>query len=197
MMRIGFLFLTFFAIGCAHIDRAQAGSVNRFDVATDEEIARFAILEALGQVNEVVAVDPTTGRATGQAAFASRDERLTFDRRVHGLFQGRTYGQGPTVELVRIRCEKLARTGWAAWPADASRATHACTAGDAVTSIHTLYRKPALQRAYVEGLLEVVGDADFARRTRETLTDVQQGRIEPYVIVVEAWEQLDGFRPRG
>jgi len=196
MMRIGLTFLVLFSVGCAHLDRAQAESVNRFDVATDAEIARYAVLEALGQLNEVEAVDPETGHATGHAAFASREERLSFDARVHRLFQQRTYGQGPTVQLVRVRCETLARTGWAAWPADAARADQACTPGD-VTSIHSLYRKAAMQRAYVEGLLEVVDDAGFARQTRETLTRIQQGRIEPYVIVVEAWEQLDGFRPRG
>jgi len=196
MMRFGALLLTFFAVGCAHIDRAQASGVNRFDVASDQEIARYALTEALGQLNDVVSVD-ADGRAVGHAAFASREERLTFDARVHELLAKAIYGQGPSVELVHIHCQHLMRTGWAAWPGDTARNELACRTGDTVTSIHALYRKPMLQRAYVEALLDVVGDQDLARRTRDQLAEIQREGVQGYTIVVEAWDELDGFRPRG
>ncbi|MEW6432412.1 MAG: hypothetical protein AB1730_12970 [Myxococcota bacterium] len=186
------------AVGCAHIDRAQATNVTVYGVMSDAEIARVAVQEALGELHEVQAVDPDTGVVTaGRSAFHTREERLDFERRVDQLLRARIYGQGPTLELVRIRCEALQRAGWEGWPGDAAASRRACDYGEISMTLHSLFKKPMLQRAYVDVLLGAVDDAAFAAHARARLVELSQTPVEPYLFVVEAWERVEGFRPRG
>ncbi len=188
----------FSLVGCAHVDRAEALAANRYDVMTDVEIARAAVREALGELHRVEGVDASTGAVTrGEPAFRSREERLSYEARVDRLIRARTYGQGPTLQLVRIRCDALQRTGWQGWPGDALKQRRACEYGDGAHSVHTLYKQPMLQRAWVEVMLDVIGDQSLSHEVRRKLDAVQRLGVEPYFFVVEAWETVEGFRPRG
>lgn len=198
MRSLALILVSFSVVGCAHIDRAAASNVTVYGVMNDAEIARVAVQEALGELHQVQAVDADSGLVTnGQPAFRSRDERLDFERRVDEVVRARVYGQGPTLELVRIRCEALQRAGWEGWPGDASANRRACDYGDQAVTVHSLFKKPMLQRAYVEVLLGVVADADFTRHARARLVELSRVQVEPYVFVVETWERVEGFRPRG
>ncbi|MCC6334653.1 MAG: hypothetical protein IT380_11800 [Myxococcales bacterium] len=198
MRALPLILLSFAAVGCAHVDRAQATQVTLYEVMSDAEIARAAVEEALGELHEVQEIDAETGVVTrGQSAFRSRQERLDFERRVDALVRARVYGQGPTLELVRLRCEALQRTGWEGWSADADAHRRACDYGDEVVTLHSLFKKPLLQRAYVHVLLDAVGDVEFSRHARARLAELSRAPLEPYVFTVEAWERVDGFRPRG
>jgi len=198
MKSAALILVSFWVVGCAHIDRAEVARATVFTVMTDEEIARAAVHEALGELHDVEAIDPDTGVVTrGEAAFHSRQERLDFEARVDALVRARVYGQGPTLELVRIHCEALQRAGWEGWPADAAAQRRACDYGDDVLTVHSLFKKPMLQRAYVDLLLGAVHDAAFARHAHQRLGELSRARIEPYLFVVEAWERVAGFRPRG
>lgn len=185
------------ASGCATIDRQQARTATAYDVMTDDEIARAGVREALGELHEVLTIDAETSVVTaGRSAFQSREERLIFERRIDALVRGRVYGQGPTMELLRIHCEALQRSGWAGWPGDRARLHRACDYGDADVTLHSLFRKPMLQRAYVDLLLAVIGDDAFSTASRERLTRLAEQPLEPYSFVVGAWERVEGFRPR-
>lgn len=198
MRSLALILVSFSVVGCAHIDRAAASNVTVYGVMTDAEIARVAVQEALGELHQVEAVDADSGLVThGRPAFRTRDERLDFERRVDEVLRARVYGQGPTLELVRIRCEALQRAGWEGWPGDASAHRRACDYGDQAVTVHSLFKKPMLQRAYVDVLLGVVDDADFARHARARLAELSRAQVEPYVFVVETWERVEGFRPRG
>lgn len=192
------ILLLFSLVGCAHIDRARAAQVTVFQVMSDAEIARTAVEEALGELHEVQEIDAETGLVTrGQAAFRSRQERLDFEARVDALIRARVYGQGPTLELVRIRCLALQQSGWKGWPEEEATRRRACEYGDELLTLHSLFKKPMLQRAYIDVLLSAVEDADFAGHARARLSELSSARLEPYVFTVEAWERVEGFRPRG
>lgn len=198
MRSLALILVSFSVVGCAHIDRAQAENVTVYGVMSDQEIARAAVQEALGELHEVQAVDAQTGVVTaGRSAFRTREERLDFERRVDGLLRARIYGQGPTLELVKIRCEALQRAGWEGWPGDAASSRRACDYGEVAVTVHSLFKKPMLQRAYVDVLLGVVGDDAFAAHARARLAELAAGPVEPYLFVVGTWERIEGFRPRG
>jgi hypothetical protein len=198
MRSLPLILVSFWVVGCAHIDRAQAANVTVYGVMTDAEIARVAVQEALGELHEVQAIDADTGVVTrGASAFHSRQERLDFEARVDALVRARVYGQGPTLELVRIRCEALQHSGWAGWPADESAQRRACDYGEDSVTVHSLFKKPLLQRAYVDVLLGAVDDAAFAAHARSRLVELAHLQVEPYLFVVETWERVEGFRPRG
>jgi hypothetical protein len=190
--------LSLTAVACAHLDRAQLEEVTVYRVMDDREIARVAVLDALGELHEVQAVDAARGVVTrGRPAFRSREERLDFDRRVDGLLRARIYGQGPALELLRLRCEAALRGEWGEWRWTPSATRRACDPSDVAVTLHSLYRKPRLQRAYVEVLLGVVDDAAFAQHARERLAQLSDAELEPYHFELSAWERLEGFRPRG
>ncbi|MEW5741865.1 MAG: hypothetical protein AB1938_23320 [Myxococcota bacterium] len=198
MRSLPLLLLSLAVVGCAHLDRAQATQVTVFQVMSDAEIARAAVEEALGELHQVQEIDAETGLVTrGQAAFHTRQERLDFEARVDGLVRARVYGQGPTLELVRIRCQALQRAGWEGWPADEAANRRACDYGDELLTLHSLFKKPMLQRAYIDVLLGAVDDETFARHARARLSELSRAQLEPYVFTVEAWERVEGFRPRG
>jgi hypothetical protein len=183
--------------GCAHVDRAEALSANLYDVMTDAEIARTAIAEALGELHEVSRIDEQGVVTAGRAAFASREERLAYERRVDALVRAKIYGQGPTLELVRVRCVQLHRAGWAAWPKDEGQVRQACEYGDASVTLHSLFKKPLLQRAFVDVMLEAAEDPLLAGQVKRKLVRLERTGVEPYLFIVERWERVEGFRPRG
>lgn len=195
-MRFAPILFAFLMVGCAHVNRTEAVSANVYEVMSDAEIARLAVHEALGELHQVQSVDAEGVVTAGKAAFANRDERLTFERRVDALVRSRIYGQGPTLQLVRIRCEQLDRSGWAQWPGDERAQKRACEYGDVSMTVHSLFKKPMLQRALVEVMLESVGDELFALRARNRLVQLQRDGVEPYLFIVERWERVEGFRPR-
>lgn len=198
MRSLALILVSFSVVGCAHIDRAQAEDVTVYGVMNDQEIARIAVQEALGELHEVQAVDADTGVVTaGRSAFRTREERLDFERRVDEVLRARVYGQGPTLELVKIRCEALQRAGWEGWPGDAAASRRACDYGETSVTVHSLFKKPMLRRAYVDVLLNVVNDDAFAQHARARLSELSSAPVEPYLFVVGTWERVEGFRPRG
>jgi hypothetical protein len=184
-------------VGCAHIDRKEALAATPWDVMSDAEIASVAVSEALGELHEVSAIDAEGVVTEGKAAFASRDERLTYERRVDAIVRGKIYGQGPTLELVRLHCERLSRAGWASWPGDEKTRLTACEYGDVSMTVHSLYKRPMLQRAFVEVLLGVANDSLLAARAKRRLMQLEKTGVEPYLLMVERWDRVEGFRPRG
>lgn len=189
--------LSFIVVGCAHIDREQALAATSYDVMTDAEIATVAVAEALGELHEVTAIDAEGVVTEGRAAFASRIERLAFERRVEALLRGKIYGQGPALELVRLHCERQARAGWTAWPGDARSRSAACEYSELALTVHSLFKKPMLQRALVDVLLEVAGDPLLTAKAKRRLLELEKRGVEPYLLMVERWDRVEGFRPRG
>ncbi|MFT3707109.1 MAG: hypothetical protein QM817_05510 [Archangium sp.] len=183
--------------GCAHVDRTEALNANAFDVMSDAEIATAAISESLGELHQVAAIDADGIVVQGQAAFANREERLSFERRVDALVRSRVYGQGPTLQLVRIRCEQLHRAGWEAWPKNEGAQLRGCEYGDTSLTLHSLFKKPALQRAFIELMLDATNDPLLAGQVRRKLVRLERTGVEPYLFVVERWDRVEGFRPRG
>ena len=192
---IGFL-LSFTVVGCAHLDRAKTLSATAYDVMTDVEVANVAVAEALGELHQVQSIDAEGVVTSGHAAFASRTERLAFERRVDSIIRAKIYGQGPTLELVRIRCEQLHQAGWASWPGDTTARRNACEYGDVSVTVHSLYKKPLLHRAYVDLMLEVTHDSILSSHVKHRLLQLEHTGVEPYVLAVERWDQIEGFRPR-
>lgn len=190
------MLLSITALGCAHVDREQALAATPYDVMTDAEIANVAIAEALGELHQVSAIDEDGVVTSGQAAFKSSIERVAYERRVEQLLRARIYGQGPALELVRIRCEQLHKAGWASWPREASRLA-ACEYGDVSMTVHSLFKKPLLQRAFVEVLLEVTSDSILSAHARSRLMKLEHTGVQPYFLMVERWDRVEGFRPRG
>lgn len=193
---LGILF-TFATLGCAHIDRAQALAATSYDVMTDAEVANVALAEALGELHQITAIDADGVVTEGRAAFTSRTERLAFERRVDQLIRAKIYGQGPTMQLVRIHCEKLHKAGWASWPGDELANRNACEYGDVSMTVHSLYKKPLLHRAFVDLLLEVANDSILTSRVKHRLLQLESTGVEPYLLMVERWDRVEGFRPRG
>lgn len=191
------ILLSFTVVGCAHLDREQALAATSYDVMTDAEIATVAIAEALGELHEVTAIDAEGVVTEGRAAFASRTERLAFERRVEALLRAKIYGQGPALELVRLHCERRARAGWATWPRDERGRSAACEYGDVSLTVHSLFKRPMLQRALVDVLLEVAGDPLLAAKAQRRLLELERVGVEPYLLMVERWDRVEGFRPRG
>lgn len=187
----------FATAGCAHVSREEALAVTAYDVMTDGEIAEAAVKEALGELHQVKAIDEHGVVTVGRPAFVSREERIAFERRVDALLRRQIYGQGPTLELVRIHCEALQQAGWASWPGDAPHTRTACAYGDSVVTLHSLYKKPLLQRAYVDALLTAADDPVLTWHARRRLSELQRVGVEPYLFIVENWERVEGFRPRG
>ena len=184
-------------VGCAHIDRQQALAATMYDVMSDAEIANVAIAEALGELHEVKAIDEDGVVTQGRAAFTSRTERLAYERRVDAVIRAKIYGQGPTLQLVRIHCERLHRAGWASWPGDEAARKNACEYGDVSMTVHSLYKKPLLQRAFVDLLLEVTSDSILSAHVKHRLLQLEHTGVEPYLLMVERWDRVEGFRPRG
>ena len=191
------IILALTTLGCAHIDRQQALAATLYDVMTDAEIANVAIAEALGELHEVKAIDEDGVVTQGRAAFTSRDERLAYERRVDAIIRAKIYGQGPTLQLVRIRCEQLHKAGWASWPGDEVARKSACEYGDVSMTVHSLFKKPRLQRAFVDLLLEVTPDSISSAHVKHRLLQLEKTGVEPYLLMVERWDRVEGFRPRG
>lgn len=193
---IGIL-LSMTVVGCAHLDRAQALAATSYDVMTDAEVAHVAVAEALGELHQINAIDADGVVTSGRAAFATRLERLAYERRVDQIIRAKIYGQGPTLELVRIRCEQLHQAGWASWPGDANARRNACEYGDVSMTVHSLYKKPLLHRAFVDTLLEVTHDSVLSAHVKHRLLQLERTGVEPYLLMVERWDRVEGFRPRG
>lgn len=191
------MLLSITALGCAHIDREQALAATPYDVMTDAEIANVAVAEALGELHQVSAIDDDGVVTSGQAAFKSSNERVVYERRVEQLLRARIYGQGPALELLRIRCEQLHKAGWVSWPRDARTRSAVCEYGDVSMTVHSLFKKPLMQRAFVEVLLEVSSDSILRAHARRRLMELERTGVQPYFLMVERWDRVEGFRPRG
>jgi hypothetical protein len=196
-MRTAFFIACLTTLGCAHIDRQQALTATPYDVMTDAEIANVAVAEALGELHQVSAIDAEGVVTSGRAAFNSRTERLAFERRVDAILRGKIYGQGPTLQLVRIRCEQLHKAGWAGWPGDANARRNLCEYGDVSMTVHSLFKKPLLQRAFIDVMLEVTADSILSKHVKTRLLQLERSGVEPYLLMVERWDRVEGFRPRG
>ncbi len=191
------ILLSIATLGCAHLDREQVLTANLYDVLTDAEVAHIAVAEALGELHQVSAIDSDGVVTSGRAAFTSRDERLAYERRVDQLIRARIYGQGPTLQLVRIRCEQLHKAGWSSWPGDELAKRDVCGYGDLSITVHSLFKKPLLQRAFVDVLLEVTADSLLSAHVKQRLLQLERTGVEPYLLMVERWDRVEGFRPRG
>ena len=191
------LFFGFALVGCAHVDRQAALSANVFDVMSDAEIARLAVAEALGELHTVERIDADGTVVAGQAAFHSRDERLTYERRVEALLRAQVYGQGPALELLRKHCEQLQQTGWRAWPKDVSKLQSSCAYGDGSVTLHSTWKKPMLQRALLDVLVPLANDPMLQEHVVYRLAELAKKGVEPYRLAVERWDRIEGFRPRG
>lgn len=197
-MRIALgMLLSVSLVGCAHLNREEVLATTAWDVMTDAEVATVALHEALGELHDVQQVDADGQVIAGRAAFLDRDDRLAYEARLDRILRARIYGQGPTLELLRIRCEQLHQAGWASWPGDAAARRAACEYGDVSVTLHSLYKKPLLQRALVDTLLAVTGDSVQAAQTKLRLLQLERTGIEPYVVAVEQWDSVEGFRPKG
>lgn len=191
------ILLSFTVVGCAHLNREQALAATTYDVMNDAEIARVAVAEALGELHQVDAIDADGVVTSGQSGFHSREERLAFERRVDAILRGKIYGQGPTLQLVRIRCEQLHQAGWSSWPGDARTVVTGCEYGDVSMTVHSLFKKPLLQRAFVEVMLDTAEDPLLAGQVKRKLLALERTGVEPYLFIVGRWERVEGFRPRG
>jgi len=186
------IFLSFSLLACAHIDREQALAATPWDVMTDAEIARAAVAESLRELHQVdVSADGVVVKGT--PGFVTREERLAYEHRVDALIRAQVYGQGPTLELVRIRCEQLQKAGWSSWPGDKGVRREACEYGE--VSMHWLFRKPMLQRAFVELMLQAAADPLLAGQAKRKLMALERTGVEPYRFIVQQWERFEGFRP--
>jgi hypothetical protein len=182
-MRFAFgILLSFTAVGCAHVDRERALATTAWDVMTDAEIAHAAVAEALGELHQVEAIDADGLVVKGTSSFGSREERLTYERRVDAIVRAQVYGQGPTLELVHVRCEQLQRAGWAGWPGDERLRRSACEYGE--LTVHSLYKKPMLQRALVDLMLTAANDpllagccSSSARASSRTCSSCRSGNV--------------------
>lgn len=184
-------------VGCAHVDRHEAMSATVFDVMSDAEIARLAVAEALGELHVVERVDAEGTVTSGKAAFHSRDERLAFERRVDFLLRKQVYGQGPALELLRTHCQALQRTGWRAWPKDLPKLHAACEYGDTAVTLHSVWKKPMLQRALLDLMVPLAADPLLEEHVAFRLQELSRRGVEPYQLAVERWDRIEGFRPRG
>jgi hypothetical protein len=194
-MRFAFgILLSFTVVGCAHIDREQALAATSWDVMTDAEIARAAVAESLGELHQVDAIDADGVVVKGTPGFVTREERLAYEHRVDTIIRAQVYGQGPTLELVRIRCEQLQKAGWSSWPRDEGVRREACEYGE--VSMHSLFKKPMLQRAFVELMLQAAADPLLAGQAKRKLMALERTGVEPYLFIVQQWERFEGFRPR-
>jgi hypothetical protein len=194
-MRFAFgILLSFTVVGCAHVDRERALATTAWDVMTDAEIAHAAVAEALGELHLVDAIDGDGLVVKGTSSFGSREERLTYERRVDAIVRAQVYGQGPTLELVHVRCEQLQRAGWAGWPGDERLRRSACEYGE--LTVHSLYKKPMLQRALVDLMLTAANDPLLAGQVKRKLLRLERTGVEPYLFIVQKWERVEGFRPR-
>ncbi len=189
------ILLSFTVVGCAHVNRDQALAATSYDVMTDAEIARAALAEAVGELHQVDAIDADGVVVSGVPGFGSHEERVAYERRVDALVRAQIYGQGPTLQLVRIACERLQKAGWSSWPRDEGRGT-ACDYGDVSMSLHSLFKKPMLQRAFVELLLTAAADPMLSSQVKHKLVQLERTGVEPYVFVVQRWEHIEGFRAR-
>jgi hypothetical protein len=194
-MRFAFgILLSFTVVGCAHADRERALATTAWDVMSDGEIAHAAVAEALGELHQVEAIDADGLVVKGTSSFGSREERLTYERRVDAIVRAQVYGQGPTLELVHVRCEQLQRAGWAGWPGDERLRRSACEYGE--LTVHSLYKKPMLQRALVDLMLTAANDPLLAGQVKRKLLQLERTGVEPYLFIVQKWERVEGFRPR-
>lgn len=197
MRNVVFGVLCLTSLGCAHIDREQALAATMYDVMTDAEIADVAVAEALGELHQVSAIDSEGVVTSGRAAFKSSAERVAYERRVDAILRAKIYGQGPTLQLVRIHCEQLHKAGWAGWPGDELARRTACEYGDVSMTVHSLFKKPLLQRAFIDVLLQVTSDSILTAHVKRRLLQLERTGVEPYSLMVERWDRVEGFRPRG
>jgi hypothetical protein len=72
-----------------------------------------------------------------------------------------------------------------------------CAWVDEAPSLHALFKKPALQREYLELLLLEIDALAERVDARERFSRLANVTLEPYRFKLEAWEYLEGFRPRG
>lgn len=128
-------------LGCAHVERAP---LTRLEAMGDEEVARMAVADTLGEQ----AVDPL--------------ERHDFERRVDRLVRQVSPAQGPLMHLLYVRCERSR----ARWILVKPLPRTVCEYAEPGLTLHTLSRKPMLQQAYLEALLQAVPSEAFAAEVR-------------------------------
>ena len=73
---------------------------------------------------------------------------------------------------------------------------NACEYGNATVSMHSLFKKPQLQRAFVDVMLEAAADPLLEGQVKRKLLKLEQGGVEAYVFAIEQWERVEGFRAR-
>jgi hypothetical protein len=195
VMRTTALALLVISSGCATVPR-QAPS--RFDALSDQEIARLAVREALGQLHVVEDVDAASHQVRrGTSAFANREERLAFEARLDQALRSKLTGQAPVLDQLSQACSDLQRQQLDVWPGERLKTQSQCLWADDSLSLHTLWKKPRLHRIYLDRLLEVVDDPDFTEQTRYRFKVASRKPHEGYVFKLGAWDFVEGFRVRG
>jgi hypothetical protein len=173
-------------------------STSRFDDLDDAEIARIAVHEALGELHTVEAIDQDSGEVQlGVPAFASHDERVAFEARLDKAIRSRLTGQAPVLDQLADRCEYQQKKGFEVWPREQFKQRAECSWADASVTIHSLWKKPRLHLVYLNTLLDVVGDPEFAIRSLDQFDALSKRPREGYVFKIGASDYLEGFRPRG
>jgi hypothetical protein len=190
-----FLALALFASACA---TTRTHSATRFDDLDDQEIARLAVKEALGELHVVEDVDQVSLEVRrGTAAFANRDERLAFDARLDGALRSKLTGQAPVLDQLAAACAFQQKKGFAVWPRETFKAQAMCAWSDASVSLHSLWKKPRLHLVYLNTLLDVVNDPEFTIEALNKFDKLSNQKREGYVFKLGAWDSVEGFRTRG
>jgi hypothetical protein len=189
------LLAALFASACA---TTPLHGASRFDQLDDQEIARLAVREALGELNQVEVIDPLSGEVQrGVPAFADRDERIAFDARLDHALRSKLTGQAPVLDQLAEACAFQQKRGFEVWPRDAFKQQAQCAWADASVTLHSLWKKPRLHLVYLNTLLDVVNDPDFSIHALYRFDVLSRKPREGYVFKIGAWDYLEGFRPRG
>ncbi len=164
------------ALLCLVVLSSGCATVRPASVLTDDQVSAVVEKEALGEL--------------GEGAFKSRDERLAFDAHAEVLVR-RALEVGPrsdlpVLEALRLRCEQ----DLAATRAD-------CSWVDQGLTLHSLWKKPRLNRLYVSAVKVGAGKADQVPDLVLKLSAVDSQPKETFTYQVEAFEYVEGYRPRG
>ena len=190
--------LTAFALLSTACATAPIHSISRFDDMDDAEVARIAVREALGELNQVEVIDAASGEVQrGVAAFANREERVAFDARLDKAIRSKLTGQAPVLDQLAEACAFQQKRGYDVWPREQFKHQAECSWSDASVSLHSLWKKPRLHLVYLNTLLDVVNDPDYSIHVLYRFDVVSKMPREGYVFKIGSWDTLEGFRPRG
>ena len=176
---------------------APIHSASRFEDLDDQQVARIAVREALGELNQVQVVDAAGEVQLGQPAFTHHDERVAFEARLDRAIRSRLKGQAPVLDQLAEACAFQQKKGYEVWPRDSFKQQAQCSWADASVTLHSLWKKPRLHLVYLNTLLDVVNDPDFSIHSLYRFDVLSKKPREGYVFKLGASDYLEGFRPQG